>query len=371
VGCDPRQFGLTVAAFHHANQERARDWPRAMLATATHDTKRGEDVRARLAALTEAASDWAVAVRRWARLNRAWKQPANGRIAPGPNDEYLLYQTLIGAWPTGLTEAAWDDALASEFGARVQAYMTKALREGKTESSWSDPDQPYEDATSHFIGRILDRNSGRLFLDAFLPLQRRVAELGVHKSLVQLVLKLTCPGVPDIYQGCELWDFSLVDPDNRRPVDFDERVELLTRVQAWDALEPAQKTRQLAAWREHWQDGAIKLHVMRRLLRLRTGRPLLFSAGAYRPLDIADAVGDAAIAFERVHRGERIVVAAVLRASDAGTIAANLVRAILRADGPGVVDVLGGAHYGAGVAAPAESLFAHLPVAVLLEGPDT
>jgi (1->4)-alpha-D-glucan 1-alpha-D-glucosylmutase len=369
VGGDPRQFGVTVAAFHRANQERARDWPQAMLATATHDTKRGEDVRARLAALTEVAVDWAGAVRHWARLNRAWKQPVNDRFAPAPNDEYLLYQTLIGAWPIGLTEAAWDDALASEFVARVQAYMTKALREGKTESSWSDPDSSYEEATSHFIARIVDRNSGRLFLDAFLPLQRRVAELGVHKSLVQLALKLTCPGVPDIYQGCELWDFSLVDPDNRRPVDFATRAELLARVQAWDALEPAQQTRQLAGWREHWQDGAIKLHVLRRLLRLRAARPLLFSEGAYRPLEIQVA-GDAAIAFERAHGGERVVVAAMLRTSDIGNVAADLARVSAPAEGSRLVDVLTGARYGSGAPAPAESLFARLPVAVLLEEAD-
>lgn len=367
VGSDPRQFGITVAAFHRANQERARDWPQAMLATATHDTKRGEDVRARLAALTELATDWASAVRHWARLNRSWKQPVNDRLAPESNDEYLLYQTLIAAWPTGSAEAAWDEALASEFVARIQAYMTKALREGKTRSSWSDPDSVYEEATSHFIARILDRNSGRLFLDAFQPVQQRVAELGVHKSLVQLTLKLTCPGVPDIYQGCELWDLRLVDPDNRRPVDFDTRAELLARVQAWDALEPAQQTRQLAAWREHWQDGAIKLHVLRRLLRLRATRPLLFSAGAYRPLEIADAAGDGAIAFERVHEGERVVIAAILRASDAGALAVDLIRSIAAPGGPELVDVLSGARHGASAPGAAESLFAHLPVAVLLE----
>lgn len=368
VGSDPRLFGLSVAAFHRANQDRVRNWPQAMLATATHDTKRGEDVRARLAALTEVAPDWAGAVRHWARLNRAWKQPVNDRLAPESNDEYLLYQTLIGAWPADLLQEAWDDALTSEFVARIQAYMTKALREGKTASSWSDPDQAYEEAMSHFIARILDRNSGHLFLGAFLPLQRRVAELGVHKSLVQLALKLTCPGVPDIYQGCELWDFSLVDPDNRRAVDFASRSRMLARVQAWDALEPAQQTRQLAAWREHWQDGAIKLHVLRRLLRLRAMRPLLFSAGAYRPLDVADTAGDGAVAFERAHDGERMMVAAILRACDDGAAAAKLAHAVALAGGSTLVDVLSGARYGA--PAGAESLFAHLPVAVLLEKAD-
>jgi (1->4)-alpha-D-glucan 1-alpha-D-glucosylmutase len=358
VGSDPRQFGLTVAAFHRANQERARDWPQAMLATATHDTKRGEDVRARLAALTEVAGDWSLAVRRWARLNRAWKQSVDERLVPGPNDEYLLYQTLVGAWPVGLAE--WDETAASEWVTRIQAYMTKALREGKTESSWSDPDQAYEDATSHFIARILDRNSGRLFLDAFLPLQQRIAELGVHKSLVQLALKLTCPGVPDIYQGCELWDLRLVDPDNRQPVDFDTRADLLAGVQAWDTLEPAQKIRQLADWREHWHDGAIKLHVLRRLLRLRAAHSELFAEGDYLPLELDGIPVDNVISFERVRGNRRIVVAAILHAGETASIAAKL-EDTLPVMAPGSIDVLGGQP-----SLPA-SLFAHLPVAVLLQ----
>ncbi|HET7611840.1 MAG TPA: malto-oligosyltrehalose synthase, partial [Rhodanobacteraceae bacterium] len=195
VGGDPRQFGMSVAAFHHANQQRARQWPHAMLATATHDTKRGEDVRARVAALASIPVEWGHEVRHWARLNRPWKLPVQERAAPSPADEYLLYQTLIGAWPIELMEGAWDEGVAAKFVARIQAYMTKALREAKLNSSWNNPDTGYEDATTRFVARILDRDTGRLFLEAFLPLQRRVAELGVHNSLVQLVLKLTCPGV--------------------------------------------------------------------------------------------------------------------------------------------------------------------------------
>jgi (1->4)-alpha-D-glucan 1-alpha-D-glucosylmutase len=366
VGGDPRQFGVSVAAFHRASQQRARQWPHAMLATATHDTKRGEDVRARLAALSEIAAEWAVEVRHWARLNRGWKQPVHDQPAPGRNDEYLLYQTLVGAWPVEWTDSNRDERIASEFVTRIQAYMTKALREAKLNSSWNDPNTDYEGATAQFVSHILDRETGRLFLDAFLPLQRRVAELGVHNSLVQLVLKLTCPGVPDIYQGCELWDLNLVDPDNRRAVDFATRAKLLARVRTWDALPPARQIAQLAAWREHWQDGAIKLHVLHRLLRLRTAEPELFSEGDYRPLELPDIPDDGAIAFERVRGGRRIIIAGILRARDAGIIAGVLARAHVPPVGKDFVDVLGGVLCRPG-APSAESPFAHLPVAVLLE----
>ncbi|HJP99475.1 MAG TPA: malto-oligosyltrehalose synthase [Rhodanobacteraceae bacterium] len=371
VGSDPRQFGLPVAAFHRANQDRARHWPHAMLSTATHDTKRGEDVRARLAALSEVAPEWATAVRHWARLNRPWKQSVDDQPAPSRNDEYLLYQTLVGAWPVEWTDGTRDERIASEFVARVQAYMTKALREGKLESSWSDPNLAYEEATSGFIGRILDRESGRLFLDAFLPLQRRVAELGVHKSLVQLVLKLTCPGIPDIYQGCELWDLNLVDPDNRGAVDFTARSKMVAHVQAWTTLSPPQQMAQLGAWHEHWQDGAIKLHVLHRLLRLRAEEPQLFFEGTYRPLELPGAIGDGAIAFERIHGGRRVVVAAILRTQDAETSAGGLARAIPPAEGKDLVDVLSGARVVAAAPSSAETLLTHLPVAVLLEQGDT
>jgi (1->4)-alpha-D-glucan 1-alpha-D-glucosylmutase len=370
VGGDPRRFGLSVAAFHHANQERARQWPHALLATATHDAKRGEDVRARLAALTAAPADWGRGVRHWARLNRSWKLPVHDRAAPGARDEYLLYQTLIGAWPIELMDGAWDEHVAAEFVARIQAYMTKALREAKLDSSWNDPDTEYENATAQFIARILDRDTGRLFLEAFLPLQRRVAELGVHNSLVQLVLKLTCPGVPDIYQGCELWDLNLVDPDNRRPVDFGKRTSLLEQVKAFDAMAPAQRASQLAAWREHWHDGAIKLHVLRRLLALRAAQPQLFSRGAYRPLELPGVTDDGAIAFERALGDARIVIAALLRTRDAETVAPNLIGTVIPADGPAPVELLSGVRYGAGAPTPTESLFTHLPIAVLLEEGD-
>ncbi len=363
VGSDPRQFGVDVTDFHRANQERARLWPHAMLATATHDTKRGEDVRARLAALSRVAAEWDRAVRHWARLNGIWKQAANGQRAPERNDEYLLYQTLIGAWPVALMDGAWDEAIAARFVARVQAYMTKALREAKQHSSWANPDSAYEAATRAFIAQILDREHGRLFLEAFLPLQARVAELGVDNSLVQVALKLTCPGVPDVYQGAELWDLNLVDPDNRRAVDFARRAERLAQAEVWDTLSPERQVAQLATWRAAWHDGLVKLHVLRRLLGVRAQYPDVFLHGDYRPVTLAGDVGERVIAFERRHEGARIMVAAILH-GDATVAGAGAPGGALSAALPvPCVDVLSGRRYAAD---PDPLAFAPLPVAVLL-----
>lgn len=362
VGGDPRQFGLSVPAFHHANLERAQYWPHAMLTTATHDTKRGEDVRARLAGLTAIAPEWSREARRWARLNRSRKLEVEGQPAPDRNDEYLLYQTLIGAWPIDLAGRSPGD----EFTGRIQAYMTKALREAKLHSSWSYPATAYEDATSDFIARILDPESGRLFLDAFLPLQKRIAELGVHNSLVQLALKLTCPGVPDIYQGCELWDLSLVDPDNRREVDFQRRVEVLRQVQAWIALDPERRIAQVAAWREHWHDGTIKLFVLHRLLQLRSEHPDLFAQGNYQPIELHGVDSDDAIAFERLHGAVRVIAVAILRAGDAGAIAESLSIEVSTSAATRLTDVLTGRKFDDMGCLSGASLFKQLPVAVLI-----
>ncbi len=225
---EPGRFGTTVPAFHHGMQERARVWPTAMLATATHDTKRGEDARARIDVLSEIPGLWEHQVRRWRTLTRRLRVDVDGRPAPAANDEYLLYQALVGAWPAEFHgEAPLDAEALDGFRGRVVAYMTKAVREAKVRSSWVDPDEAYEAALATFVGRLLDGRRRNLFLDDFRAFHKRVAEAGAVNSLSQAVLKLTAPGVPDFYQGSELWDFSLVDPDNRRPVDFDLRRRLL------------------------------------------------------------------------------------------------------------------------------------------------
>ncbi len=365
VGGDPRRFGLSVTAFHAANMQRAEHWPHSMLTTATHDTKRGEDMRARLSALSEMPWEWSRAVRRWARLNRSHKQETEGDAAPDRNDEYLLYQTLIGAWPIELMDGRWNRKAAADFRTRIQSYMLKALREAKQRSSWTNPDIGYERATTDFVARILDAESGRVFLDAFLPLQARVAELGVHNSLVQLALKLTCPGVPDIYQGGELWDFSLVDPDNRRRVDFGTRTRLLERIAALNKSTPQRRIDAVSNMRGHWRNGAIKLYVLHRLLQLRAAHPALFEKGDYRPLQVQGADPDSVIAFERTSGNARMVVAAILRARRAGLIARKTTISLPSENLPVFFDVLTGQRHAMNRGLDGRRLFAQLPVAVL------
>lgn len=299
VGGDPRRFGLSNTEFHRANENRARHWPQAMLATATHDTKRGEDVRARLAVLSAMPEEWSRQVRRWARLNRLRKPIVDGTPAPGRNDEYLLYQTLIGAWPLDLMGENRLKNSTGNFIQRIQAYMNKAIREAKVLSSWSNPNEEYEQAVAEFIARILDPNRGRRFLAEFLPFQQRVAETGMLNSLVQVSLKLTCPGVPDIYQGTELWNLDLVDPDNRRPVDFQRREKLLSAVREIDRLDDGARLRAIDEMRRNWHDGRIKLFIVYKLLALRAEHSDLFARGDYRPLEPSGAGANGIMAFAR------------------------------------------------------------------------
>jgi (1->4)-alpha-D-glucan 1-alpha-D-glucosylmutase len=307
VGGDPRQFGLTPAAFHHQNQERARLWPHGMLATATHDTKRGEDTRARLNALSEMPAAWGRRAARWASLNRRKKREIDGRAAPGRNDEYLLYQTMLGAWPVELASPEPDETLLGQFAGRLKAYMQKAAREAKERSSWQNPDTEYEAALEGFIERILDPRAARPFLQDFLAFQPRVATLGMLNGLAQTALKLTSPGVPDIYQGSELWDLSLVDPDNRRPVDFARRAQLLQEAIA--ALPEGRRSEALRQGRDNWHDGRIKLYLIHRLLSLRRDRPALFEAGAYAPLEAEGGRAEHMFAFSRSREGQSVIVA--------------------------------------------------------------
>ena len=204
VGGDPRRFGVSVADFHRANQERMKDWPHTMLSTSTHDTKRSEDVRARINVLSEIPLAWRRRVRRWRDRNVSKKRNLEGREAPSRNDEYLLYQTLLGAWPLD------EDRPCEELTSRIQRYMLKAVREAKENTSWANQNGEYETAVTEFVARLLDPSDSEQFLAEFIPFQRRIAQFGMLNSLSQNLLKLTLPGVPDIYQGEELWDFSLV-----------------------------------------------------------------------------------------------------------------------------------------------------------------
>ncbi len=299
VGGDPRRFGLSVAAFHHLAERRAAQaGGGGLVATATHDTKRGEDMRARINLLSEMPAAWGSRVTRWSRLNRLKRRQVDDQPAPTRNDEYLLYQTLIGAWPLELGDgdSVEPGAALDAFVERLVAYMTKALREAKERSSWIQPNASYEDAVAEFVRRILDARRPNLFLADFLAFQRRIAELGLVNSLAQTVLKLTIPGVPDIYQGTEFWDLSLVDPDNRRPVDYAARRGGLASNAPIEAL---------AA---HWPDGRIKQRVIQTLLQHRRRHRDLYEAGAYRPLSPAGARAEHLLAFERRGDGGALVV---------------------------------------------------------------
>jgi (1->4)-alpha-D-glucan 1-alpha-D-glucosylmutase len=297
VGGDPRRFGMSVAAFHHLTQDRARSWPRAMVTTATHDTKRGEDARVRLALLSEMPREWGRRVTQWLRLNRSRRFEVDGEIVPDRNVEYLLYQTLLGAWPPGL---ALDDVEGiKNLAERTKAYMIKAVREGKQQSSWSNPNAAYEVALERFVQTVLDATRTNPFLAEFQAFVESLARLGAIASLSQLVLKLTVPGVPDIFQGGELWDFSLVDPDNRRPVDWKARRELLHAIAGASA----------AGLAENWQDGREKLFIARQLLELRRSHPQLFAEGDYQPLEVEGEANGHLCAFARNRSGEAVVVA--------------------------------------------------------------
>jgi (1->4)-alpha-D-glucan 1-alpha-D-glucosylmutase len=307
VGGDPAAYGTDTADFHAANRRRRERWPLGMLATSTHDTKRGEDVRARLNVLSEIPAEWGHLVSAWARLNNASRSIVDGVPAPSRNDEWLFYQTLVGVWPPTAPDDALPDAQLVD---RVRDYLLKAAREAKVHTSWITQNQGYEAAVARFVERTLTGPAARRFLASFTPFQRRVARLGMINSLAQIVLKVASPGVADFYQGSELWDLHLVDPDNRRPVDYATRQQILTDLEPLLARpERADAVRQLLM---HWPDGRIKLFVTASALRLRRQFPAVFLDGTYEPLD---AVGDRAehvVAFAR-RSGSDSVLAVVPR----------------------------------------------------------
>ncbi len=298
VGGAPDRYGMPLSAFHEAMAARRRRQPAGLSATGTHDTKRGEDARARLYVLSEMPDAWRRAVARWAALNAPHRTELASGPAPEPAMEWLFYQALAGAWPCGLSST--DEPGLAALRARMLAYMEKAVREAKLRTSWTNPDVPYEKAISAFITGALSRNTGEEFLSDFEDTCRPVWRAGAINSLAQLAIKLAAPGVPDIYQGAELWDFSLVDPDNRTPVDFGIRQHLL------EAVVDAEPQALLG----DWATGAPKLALTAAGLRLRRERPALFASGSYLPLS---SVGDGArhvVAFARLLDDAFVVVIA-------------------------------------------------------------
>ncbi len=306
VGGDPRSFGISLNAFHRANEERAAHWPHTLLATTTHDSKRSEDVRARIDAISEMPAAWRLSLRRWSRLNRSKKRQVDDEAAPSRNDEYLIYQTLLGVWPFGETGAEQLAALRE----RLQAYMVKAAREAKVHTSWVNPNAEYESALRDFVAALLVPADRNLFLADFIPVQRRIAGIGMVNSLSQLLIKLTAPGVPDIYQGNESWDFSLVDPDNRRGVDFAGRQAMLDGLRTLTAGDDGRLAERVGQLVASMDDGRIKLYLTWRALRLRRDDPCLFRFGAYLPLPARGAQAECVCAYARCIEERGVVVVA-------------------------------------------------------------
>jgi len=289
VGDSPVFFGMTINDFHKRMIDRQLHWPLTMNTTSTHDTKRGEDVRTRLNVLPELADEWINQVTTWKGMNASLKTAD----APDTNDEYFIYQTLVGAYPL-----EGDDNIRG----RLEEYITKSLREAKRHSDWAAPNEVYEQSTINFIKQLLDHSNP--FWKSFEKFQQRINDFGIVNSLAQLILKFTCPGVPDVYQGCELWDFSLVDPDNRRAVDYDLRRIFLERLD------------ESVSEKEHWAsrtNAQIKLWLMQFLLKQRQRFSDLFAKGAYIPLKVEGDYQDHVLAFARRYQRQWYIAAIPLQ----------------------------------------------------------
>jgi len=289
VGGDPSEPALNLEEFHQRQRQHTEECPGSLTATATHDTKRGEDARARILALSELAPDWDAAVRGWRAQNALLVQQADGGRRPALSHEYMLYQALIGTWPGEIDRS---------FVERMCAYAVKAAREGKEETSWTNPNEPYEAGLQQFLRDLLDEKTSASFLAAFSEFAERTALLGALNGLSQLALKGLLPGVPDFYQGTEFWDFSLVDPDNRRPVDFAAR-----------ELAPGSEPPGWADLAANWRDSGIKLALTRALLQLRQEFAEIFRNGSYEPLPVTGRHAGHVVAFARGLKRQRLIVA--------------------------------------------------------------
>lgn len=301
VGYDPQHFAAPIGAFHDQCRQRMELFPDNMLTTATHDNKRGEDTRARLTVLSEHPQWFADRVSHWRELAAPLRQELADGIAPSAADEMILYQTLLASWPLEL--ATEPGAAMQTYLQRLHGWQEKALREAKLRSSWNAPNQSYERACSDFLEALLGKPEGTTLREDIARAATRIAPAGALNSLAQTLLRLTTPGVPDLYQGTEFWDFGLVDPDNRRPVDFDRRVASLDRTP---------ERRELL---EHWRDGRIKQWLVRCVLAVRGAQPQLFSLGAYLPLEVEGEKADRVLAFARRYEGDYVLVVAPVRSA--------------------------------------------------------
>lgn len=296
VGDSPEAFGDSPEEFHHKMAARMPRWRFSMNGTSTHDTKRGEDVRARLNVLTDLPNEWLEVVQNWRKINKGLKQEAS----PDANDEYLIYQTLVGAYPMPGED---EDNIKT----RIEEYIQKALREAKTHSNWTTPNEDYEEAAKNFAVKLLEKGTG--FWKSFETFHRKVSDFGIVNSLAQVLLKFTCPGVPDIYQGTELWDLSLVDPDNRRPVDYQLRQKLMDELEAHADLQHEELMSHL--W-QHRYSAKIKLWLVHKLLTYRRENEAFFANADYVPLTIEGKHASNVLAFVRQYNNEWLLVAVPL-----------------------------------------------------------
>jgi malto-oligosyltrehalose synthase/4-alpha-glucanotransferase len=363
VGDSPENFGISVSDFHEKMKIRQRDWPLSLNATSTHDTKRGEDVNARLNVLTELPDEWIHKVQQWQLMNAGLKK--NG--IPDVNDEYFLYQALIGTFPM-------QEKDESGFSGRLKAYLSKALREGKLNSNWTKPNEEYENAFHQFALSLLDKKGS--FRKSFQKFQKKVADFGIINSLTKVILKYTCPGVPDLYQGSELWDLSMVDPDNRRPVDYSQRIEWL------ESLSDDKNTSgKLPVLWQSRADGRIKQWLTHTLLNLRNDNPGLFLEGQYIPLKVEGKFKEYVFAFARRYKEDWYVVAVPLHLAhlsaklkkDPLSIDWKDTGILLPAEAPEeFTNLLSETRSRAGALIPVREIFKDLPLSVLkLNQPQT
>lgn len=294
VGGNPGKFGITLAEFHDVNQKQSITWSHKMNATSTHDTKRGEDVRARLNVVSEIPDEWEKQVKIWSQINRAKKVSVRGTAVPAANDEYFFYQTLVGAYP-------FDESENESFVGRIKDYMLKSVREAKLHTAWLRPDTAYEEGFLAFVESVLEPSKSNEFMKEFLPFQKWVAAYGIFNSLSQTLLKSTAPGVPDFYQGTELWDLSMVDPDNRRPVDYSLRISVLRDIKEKVQADILKLIDELISTKE---DGRIKLFLTYKVLQARTENSEVFQKGEYLPVEVVGKFKDHIVAFARSYEGK-------------------------------------------------------------------
>ncbi|MGQ0503269.1 MAG: malto-oligosyltrehalose synthase [Panacagrimonas sp.] len=366
VGANPGQFAMTADEFHAACTERRHRYPAAMLATATHDHKRGEDLRARLAVLSEIPTAWREAVSEWRRRNESRKEMLDHVRGPDATDEYVLYQMLVGAWPLQVADDEAEDL--SSLGERLAEWQRKAVREAKRRSGWVEPNLAYEQVCENFLKHLLDPARAADFLAELKALVARIAAPGAVNGLAQTLLRLTTPGVPDTYQGTEFWDFSLVDPDNRRPVNFAQRAAALAQSTADEEL------------LKHWRDGRIKQRLIARTLALRRQMPDLFALGSYVPLRVRGQCAQHVLAFLREQGGRAVLVAIPMRTANLRPSPDDLnlppsawgnTRICLpaRHAQAGWCDALGGNEVASGRELGVSTLFARWPLALVYSAP--